>query len=104
MWPRSAPAWTSWARRARRTWTRSSARVRPAPANSKGLAATTADLVERTAVRPEGLSASECAEAGTLSRVSARRYLEYFAGTGRAEVTLRYGGTGPPERRYRWIG
>ncbi|MCX4509985.1 response regulator [Streptomyces sp. NBC_01619] len=71
----------------------------------KGLAAHTADLVDRVLrAHPEGLSASECAEAGSLSRVSARRYLEYFAETGRAEVTLRYGGTGRPERRYRRLG
>ncbi|OEJ96880.1 response regulator [Streptomyces thermolilacinus] len=71
----------------------------------KGLAAHTADLVERILrEHPEGLSATECAEAGSLSRVSARRYLEYFAETGRAEVTLRYGGTGRPERRYRHVG
>ncbi|MFC5803569.1 response regulator [Streptomyces formicae] len=71
----------------------------------KGLAAHTADLVDRILrAHPEGLSATECAEAGSLSRVSARRYLEYFAETGRAEVTLRYGGTGRPERRYRRIG
>ncbi|GAB2948710.1 response regulator [Streptomyces pseudoechinosporeus] len=71
----------------------------------KGLAAHTAELVERTLrAHPEGLSASECAQEGTLSRVSARRYLEYFADTGRAEVTLRYGGAGRPERRYRWVG
>lgn len=71
----------------------------------KGLAAHTAELVERTLrAHPEGLSASECAQLGTLSRVSARRYLEYFADTGRAEVTLRYGGAGRPERRYRWVG
>ncbi|MFJ6994115.1 response regulator, partial [Streptomyces sp. NPDC003090] len=64
----------------------------------KGLAAHTADLVERILrEHPAGLSATECAEAGSLSRVSARRYLEYFAETGRAEVTLRYGGTGRPE-------
>ncbi|MEU3298586.1 response regulator [Streptomyces sp. NPDC006678] len=71
----------------------------------KGLAAHTADLVDRVLrAHPQGLSASECAEAGSLSRVSARRYLEYFAETGRAEVTLRYGGTGRPERRYRRLG
>ncbi|WP_138908255.1 response regulator [Streptomyces chryseus] len=71
----------------------------------KGLAAHTAELVERTLrEHPGGLSATECAEAGSLSRVSTRRYLEYFADTGRAEVTLRYGGTGRPERRYRWVG
>jgi response regulator of citrate/malate metabolism len=71
----------------------------------KGLAPHTADLVEGVLRRhPDGLSATECADAGTLSRVSARRYLEYFADTGRAQVTLRYGGTGRPERRYRWTG
>lgn len=70
----------------------------------KGLAARTADLVERILrEHPAGLSATECAEAGALSRVSARRYLEYFAETGRAEVSLRYGGTGRPERRYRAV-
>lgn len=71
----------------------------------KGLAAHTAELVEGILrAHPEGLSATECAEAGSLSRVSARRYLEHFAATGRAEVTLRYGGTGRPERRYRAAG
>ncbi|NGO81921.1 two-component system response regulator, partial [Streptomyces sp. YC504] len=71
----------------------------------KGLAAHTAELVERVLrTHPSGLSATECAQAGSLSRVSARRYLEYFADTGRAEVTLKYGGTGRPERRYRWVG
>ncbi|MDV9190141.1 response regulator [Streptomyces sp. SR27] len=71
----------------------------------KGLAAHTADLVDSILrAHPEGLSATECAEAGSLSRVSARRYLEYFTETGRVEVTLRYGGTGRPERRYRRVG
>ncbi|MEV6400876.1 response regulator [Streptomyces sp. NPDC051907] len=71
----------------------------------KGLAPHTAELVERILREHDGdLSASECAEAGSLSRVSARRYLEYFVETGRVEVTLRYGGTGRPERRYRRIG
>ncbi|MFD7325133.1 response regulator [Streptomyces sp. NPDC059875] len=71
----------------------------------KGLAAHTAELVDGILkAHPEGLSATECAEAGSLSRVSARRYLEYFAETGRVEITLRYGGTGRPERRYRRLG
>ncbi|CAM5392643.1 hypothetical protein SCYAM73S_00213 [Streptomyces cyaneofuscatus] len=40
----------------------------------KGLAAPTGDLVAFTLrARPEGLSASECSDAGTLSRVSAGR-------------------------------
>jgi response regulator of citrate/malate metabolism len=61
-------------------------------------------LVERT-LRDggESLSATECAEAVGISRVSARRYLEHFCSTGQAEVRLRYGTTGRPERRYRWL-
>ncbi|MCX0269887.1 two-component system response regulator, partial [Nocardia zapadnayensis] len=70
-----------------------------------GLTAQTARLVE-TVLRANDsdLSARECADATALSRVSARRYLEHFAETGSAEVRLRYGGTGRPERRYRWVG
>lgn len=78
-----------------------------APIPPKGLASETADVVRRTlrAASAEGdLSASECAEATELSRVSARKYLEHFVSTGKAEVRLRYGGTGRPERRYRWLG
>ncbi|WP_070014428.1 response regulator [Streptomyces nanshensis] len=39
-----------------------------------------------------------------LSRVSARRYLEHFVHLGTARVTLRYGTTGRPERRYHRVG
>lgn len=69
----------------------------------KGLTPETADVVARV-LREAGadLSAAECGERAELSRVSARRYLEHFVQTGRAEVRLRYGGTGRPERRYRW--
>ncbi|GAA2018432.1 response regulator [Terrabacter terrae] len=68
----------------------------------KGLSTETAEAVG-TALReaPDTLSATECAEAVGISRVSARRYLEYFVASGRADVTLRYGSTGRPERRYR---
>ena len=31
-----------------------------------------------------------------------RRYLEHLNETGKAEVTLRYGEVGRPERRYAW--
>ena len=70
----------------------------------KGLSAETAEAVEK-ALREssETLSATECAEAVGISRVSARRYLEHFVSFGQAEVTLRYGTTGRPERRYRWL-
>jgi response regulator of citrate/malate metabolism len=71
----------------------------------KGFSAETSTVVERTLrAASSDLSAAECAELTALSRVSARRYLEHFVATGRAEVRLRYGGSGRPERRYRWIG
>ncbi|MEQ3554162.1 response regulator [Pseudonocardia nematodicida] len=75
----------------------------------KGLTTPTAELVagtlrEHTGEPDRDLSASECAEATALSRVSARRYLEHFVSTGAVTVRLRYGGTGRPERRYRWVG
>ncbi|MFC4493173.1 response regulator [Streptomyces ovatisporus] len=73
----------------------------------KGLTEQTAGLV-RTALEagPQGagVSASECAARSGLSRVSARRYLEHFVSTGTARVTLRYGMTGRPERRYHPLG
>ncbi|MFC7217673.1 response regulator [Streptomyces polyrhachis] len=70
----------------------------------KGLDPRTADLVERVLrAHPEGLSAAECAARAEISRVAARRYLEHFTETGRAELSLRYGGTGRPVHRYRWL-
>jgi len=69
----------------------------------KGLSPETADLVA-AALRTtaDNLSAAECAEKVGISRVSARRYLEFFCTRGQADVALRYGTTGRPERRYRW--
>ena len=79
---------------------RASTATQPLP---KGMSVETAQVVERVLRDTAGtLSASECAELAGLSRVSARRYLEHFATTGQAEVRLRYGTTGRPERRYRW--
>ncbi|MCU1538624.1 MAG: Transcriptional regulatory protein [Humibacillus sp.] len=72
-----------------------------APPLPKGLSPETAEAVERAlAESTQTLSATECAEAVGISRVSARRYLEHFVTVGRAEVGLRYGSTGRPERRY----
>jgi response regulator of citrate/malate metabolism len=72
---------------------------RPLP---KGLSSETAELVGNVLREAADLSASECAARAGLSRISARRYLEYFAKTGRVKVRLRYGAAGRPERRYRW--
>jgi response regulator of citrate/malate metabolism len=81
----------------------------------KGMSAETARLVEGAlSSLPDGagapadaaatLSATEVAELVGISRVSARRYLEHYVTTGQADVRLRYGSTGRPERRYRWVG
>ncbi|MBX9392108.1 response regulator [Streptomyces sp. TRM72054] len=78
----------------------------PAPAAGglpKGMSVETAELVERALRTADGtLSATECATLTGVSRVSARRYLEYFHTTGNADVSLRYGVAGRPERRYSW--
>ncbi|GHH85873.1 response regulator [Streptomyces capitiformicae] len=78
----------------------------PAPAAGalpKGMSVETAELIERTLRGADGtLSATECATLTGISRVSARRYLEYFHGVGSADVSLRYGVAGRPERRYSW--
>jgi len=73
------------------------------PALPKGMSVETTELIERE-LRDAGgsLSAAECAARLGVSRVSARRYLEYFSVTGQAEVSLRYGHAGRPERRYSW--
>jgi response regulator of citrate/malate metabolism len=70
----------------------------------KGLSPETADLVLAALGSGHELSAAEAAEEVGLSRVSARRYLEHFVGTGAAEVRLQYGNAGRPERRYRATG
>ncbi|MEU0225389.1 response regulator [Streptomyces sp. NPDC006284] len=73
------------------------------PALPKGMSVETAELVERTLrAADDTLSASECAALTGVSRVSARRYLEYFHTVGSADVSLRYGVAGRPERRYRF--
>jgi len=72
---------------------------------TKGMSVATAELVEGALRDADGtLSAGECAALTGLSRVSARHYLEHFRTTGSAEVSLRCGVAGRPERRYGWRG
>lgn len=73
------------------------------PLPPKGFSAETLKLVADV-VRGEvgDLSATETAERLGMSRVSARRYLEHLASTGKVEIGLRYGEVGRPERRYGW--
>ena len=76
---------------------------RPLP---KGFSAETLKLVEDTLRDRDpdagDLSAAEAAGVLGISRVSARRYLEYLTEKGKVEVGLRYGEVGRPERRYAW--
>jgi response regulator of citrate/malate metabolism len=64
--------------------------------------------LESTIARLRGaatpLSAAELAGQVGMSRVSARRYLEYLCDVGLAHRTSRYGGTGRPEIEYSWRG
>lgn len=70
----------------------------------KGLSKETSVLVEQALQQnSNGLAALECAEEIGISRVVARRYLEHFVRAGLARVSLRYGQTGRPQRRYSWI-
>lgn len=85
-----------------RVFLRAAGSAQPLP---KGLSPETARLVEDALkASTDALSASEVAESVGMSRVSARRYLEHFKQVGRADVALRYGSTGRPERGYRWVG
>lgn len=67
----------------------------------KGLSAESLRLVEdRLRLADPDISAGEMAAEVGMSRGSARRYLEHLTDTGKAEVRLRYGEIGRPERRY----
>jgi len=69
----------------------------------KGLSASTLESVQEFMKRQAGaVSASEVMEALGMSRVTARRYLEYLADAGTVARTARYGAPGRPENEYRW--
>lgn len=70
----------------------------------KGLSETTMkQVVARLKEHDGDESASEFGDRVGLSRVSARRYLEYLVRIGWAQVDLRYGAVGRPEHRYLWV-
>ncbi|WP_404287135.1 response regulator [Glutamicibacter arilaitensis] len=73
----------------------------------KGFTAPTMALVSqalREALPKEdgAISAKELADACGISRVSARRYLDFLVERKLAELKPRYGAAGRPEHRYRW--
>lgn len=66
----------------------------------KGCSAETLRMVEQILISAAAdLSAAEVADLLGMSRVSARRYLEYLHDEAKVDVRLRYG-AGRPERRY----
>jgi response regulator of citrate/malate metabolism len=68
----------------------------------KGLSDATLDLIVQALGQSQsGLAAAGVAEAAGVSRVTARRYLDHLCQLGRVELTMRYGGPGRPEHRYR---
>jgi response regulator of citrate/malate metabolism len=68
----------------------------------KGHSAATAALVlDALAQASDELSAGDVAEHIGVSRATAQRYLALLADVGRVHLSLRYGGTGRPEHRYR---
>jgi response regulator of citrate/malate metabolism len=74
----------------------------PAPTLAKGLASATLEQVVVALRRGGSPSAGEVADVAGVSRVTARRYLEYLVDTGAATREPRYGTPGRPEHGYRW--
>jgi len=70
----------------------------------KGLSRPTLDLVTRILQQAgRDLAAAEVADLASLSRVTARRYLDHLVQSGRVEVVMRYGSPGRPEHRYHLV-
>jgi response regulator of citrate/malate metabolism len=71
----------------------------------KGLSVSTLESVQEFMKgRSDAVSATEVMDALGMSRVTARRYLEYLADAGTASRSPRYGTPGRPENEYRWSG
>ena len=70
----------------------------------KGLSRPTLGLVTRILHEAgHDLAATEVADQASLSRVTARRYLDHLVQSGRVEVVMRYGSPGRPEHRYHLV-
>ncbi|MGW3044029.1 response regulator [Kitasatospora sp. NPDC001159] len=73
----------------------------PAERLPKGLSGPTLDAVQEALRSEPNLSAAELADRLGISRSTAGRYLEHLVHSGVADVELRYGRRGRPQRRYR---
>lgn len=90
-------------RRAKAADPRAESQAAPPARLPKGLSRPTLDaVIEALKASPEDVSAAGLALQLGLSRVSARRYLEYLVIHGFARLTPRYGAAGRPENRYLW--
>ncbi|MGB3413564.1 MAG: response regulator [Microbacteriaceae bacterium] len=70
----------------------------------KGLSTLTLESVIASLEQVDAdVSAVELGELVGISRVSARRYLDYLAALGTVQVTPKYGAAGRPEHRYRLL-
>ena len=70
----------------------------------KGLSNATLELIVQALGRSRaGMPAAAVAEEVGVSRVTARRYLDHLCQVDRVELTMRYGGPGRPEHRYRLV-
>jgi response regulator of citrate/malate metabolism len=65
---------------------------------------TLAAVVSALRANPDGAPAGAIGEAAGVSRVTARRYLEYLVNNAMVERRPQYGTVGRPEMTYRWIG
>jgi response regulator of citrate/malate metabolism len=73
------------------------------PPLPKGMSAATLDaVVSALRAATDGLSAGVASDGIGVSRVTARRYLEYLADNGLAVRRLQYGQIGRPELWYHW--
>jgi response regulator of citrate/malate metabolism len=84
------------------------ASLRPADAATlpKGLSRESLDAVSAVLKATRvgaGMSAAEVASAVGVSRVTARRYLEYLADLGLAQRRARYRSSGRPELEFQWV-
>lgn len=69
----------------------------------KGLSTSTLEAVQAfMRKQQDAVSATEVMDRLGMSRVTARRYLEYLADAGAVSRTARYGAPGRPENEYRW--
>ena len=71
----------------------------------KGLSVSTLEAVQEFLKgQSDAVSATQVMDALGMSRVTARRYLEYLADAGTVSRSPRYGTPGRPENEYRWSG